>query len=111
MRGCLVESSKAAACASFSTKRACSWICFFRRSKPVDFRRNSLAVQGMIRCVEKTAAAAETRTPPAIRALIVTLLPVLSSVPCDGRLVKLSDRCYDARIQHLLCQHNAVSIA
>ena len=60
---------------------------------PVDFRRNSLAVQGMIRCVEQTAAAAETRTPPAIRALIVTLLPVLSSVPCDGRLVKLSDRC------------------
>ena len=55
---------------------------------PVDFRRNSLAVQGMIRCVEQTAAAAETRTPPAIRALIVTLLPVLSSsVPCDGRLV------------------------
>ena len=51
----------------------------------------------MIRCVEQAAGSADARTPPAIRALTVTLLPALSSVPCDGRLVRLSDRCYAMR--------------
>ena len=51
----------------------------------------------MIRCVEQAASSADARTPPAIRSLTVTLLPALSSVPCDGKLVRLSDRCYAMR--------------
>ena len=59
----------------------------------VDYRRNSLAVQGSIRLLKQDAPSEDVRD-QRVHVRAVTLKPVLSNIPTDGSLVQVGPKVF-----------------